>query len=149
MDVTSVMGQDLAALSVRRTAQPPAPPRRTAETVPHAAQSASPSGTQTNQMSAGRAAVQQQLPEEKAKQETPLNRRQDQGQVLPAASDTRNDALPASAGPRLRVDPASKKIVAQFVDEHGEVVRQVPPEALMELASAFDNVEGMFLDERM
>jgi hypothetical protein len=47
---------------------------------------------------------------------------------------------------RLRVDEESNQIVAQILDENNEVVRQIPPEALLELSSKFNRLEGLLFD---
>ena len=47
---------------------------------------------------------------------------------------------------RLRVDEESKQVVAQILDENNEVVRQIPPEALLELSSKFNRLEGLLFD---
>ena len=47
---------------------------------------------------------------------------------------------------RLRVDEESKQIVAQILDENNEVVRQIPTEALLELSSKFNRLEGLLFD---
>ena len=47
---------------------------------------------------------------------------------------------------RLRVDEESNQIVAQILNENNEVVRQIPPEALLELSSKFNRLEGLLFD---
>ena len=47
---------------------------------------------------------------------------------------------------RLHVDEESKQIVAQILDENNEVVRQIPAEALLELSSKFNRLEGLIFD---
>jgi len=47
---------------------------------------------------------------------------------------------------RLHVDEESKQIVAQILDENNEVVRQIPTEALLELSSKFNRLEGLIFD---
>jgi uncharacterized FlaG/YvyC family protein len=47
---------------------------------------------------------------------------------------------------RLHVDEESKQIVAQILDENNEVVRQIPTEALLELSSKFNRLEGLLFD---
>ncbi len=47
---------------------------------------------------------------------------------------------------RLRVDEESNRIVAQILDENDEVIRQIPPEALLELSSKFNRLEGLLFD---
>lgn len=50
---------------------------------------------------------------------------------------------------RLRVDEESNQIVAQILDENNEVVRQIPPEALLELSSKFNKLEGLLFDREI
>lgn len=49
---------------------------------------------------------------------------------------------------RLRVDEASNQIVAQILDENNEVVRQIPPEALLELSERFNRLEGLLFNRK-
>ena len=147
MDVTSVLGNNLTTLSIRRAAAAPALSRRTAETAPNAAQElpavAIPPVKSGQETGTGQDAAQSSA----ARSSAPPNRRQDQGQVLPAASMARTDALPTSAGPHLRVDEDSKRIVAEFYDENGKVVRQIPPETELKRASNLGNLEGRLFDQ--
>lgn len=48
---------------------------------------------------------------------------------------------------RLRVDKETNQIVAQILDENNEVVRQIPPEALLELSSSFTRLEGLLFNQ--
>ena len=47
---------------------------------------------------------------------------------------------------RLHLDEATQQIVAQILDENNEVVRQIPPEALLELSARFNRLEGLLFD---
>jgi hypothetical protein len=47
---------------------------------------------------------------------------------------------------RLHVDEESKQIVAQILDENNEVIRQIPAEALLELSSKFNRLEGLLFN---
>lgn len=47
---------------------------------------------------------------------------------------------------RLHVDEETKQIVAEILDENDEVIRQIPPEALLELSSKFNRLEGLLFD---
>ena len=51
------------------------------------------------------------------------------------------------AGTRLRVDDASKRIVTQIVNEHNEVLRQIPPEELLKVLAQVRRLQGLLLDE--
>jgi hypothetical protein len=47
---------------------------------------------------------------------------------------------------RLHVDEETNRVVAQILDENNEVVRQIPPEALLQLSSKFSQLEGLLFD---
>lgn len=47
---------------------------------------------------------------------------------------------------RLHLDEESQQIVAQILDENNEVVRQIPPEALLELSARFNRLEGLLFN---
>ena len=47
---------------------------------------------------------------------------------------------------RLRVDPRTERIIAEIVNEKNEVVRQVPPEELLELAETSRAIQGLLFD---
>ena len=47
---------------------------------------------------------------------------------------------------RLRVDPATERIIAEIVNEDNEVVKQVPPEELLELAVTNRALQGILFD---
>jgi len=51
-------------------------------------------------------------------------------------------------GTRLRVDKASKRIVAQIVNQQNEVVRQIPPEDMLKIAAHFAELQGRLFDEK-
>lgn len=50
---------------------------------------------------------------------------------------------------RLRLDEESNRIVAQVLDENNEVVRQVPPQELLEISARFNRLEGVLFDEQL
>ncbi|HIJ74258.1 MAG TPA: flagellar protein FlaG [Candidatus Hydrogenedentes bacterium] len=52
------------------------------------------------------------------------------------------------AGTRLRVDKASKRIIAQILDEHNEVLKQIPPEEVLKVAARIRRLQGLLLDEQ-
>ncbi len=52
------------------------------------------------------------------------------------------------ARPRLRVDEASKRVIAQIVNESGEVVKQIPPEEVLRLAANFGRLQGLLFDQQ-
>jgi len=47
---------------------------------------------------------------------------------------------------RLRVDPGTERIIAEIVNEENEVVKQVPPEELLELAETSRAIQGLLFD---
>ena len=49
---------------------------------------------------------------------------------------------------RLRLDEESNQIVAQFLDENNEVIRQVPPQELLDITARFNRLEGLLFDEQ-
>lgn len=52
------------------------------------------------------------------------------------------------AGAIVRIDEATSRWVAQLVDENNEVIRQIPPEELLEIAAKFRRLQGLLFDER-
>ena len=70
-------------------------------------------------------------------------------QVRRVENDTASGvAVPQFSRPRLRVDGASNRIVAQLVDESGEVIKQIPPEELLRIAARFGQLQGLFFDRQ-
>lgn len=47
---------------------------------------------------------------------------------------------------RLRVDPRTERIIAEIVNEKNEVVKQLPPEELLELAETSRAIQGLLFD---
>ena len=47
---------------------------------------------------------------------------------------------------RFRIDEESNRVVAQILDENNEVVRQIPPEALLELSTRISRLEGLLFN---
>ncbi len=56
--------------------------------------------------------------------------------------------LPLALRTRMRVDRDSGDIVAQILDENGNVVKQIPPEVMQKLAERFQELQGLLLDEQ-
>lgn len=50
--------------------------------------------------------------------------------------------------PRIRVSEETKRFITQLVDENQEVVRQIPPEELVEFSARFRRLQGILFDER-
>ncbi|MCX5758113.1 MAG: flagellar protein FlaG [Candidatus Hydrogenedentes bacterium] len=53
------------------------------------------------------------------------------------------------AGTRMHIDAASKRIIAQIVDENNEVIKQIPPEELLKIAATFQEVNGKLFDRKV
>jgi len=49
---------------------------------------------------------------------------------------------------RLRIDEASKRIVAQIVNEDNEIIKQIPPEELLRIAARFRDLRGKLFDRK-
>lgn len=49
-------------------------------------------------------------------------------------------------GIRLRVDETTRRIVAQILDANDQVIRQIPPEELLELAANVAELRGILFD---
>lgn len=54
---------------------------------------------------------------------------------------------PASRS-RIRVDEASNRYIAQVVNENNEVIKQYPPEAILEFTARFRKLQGLLFDEQ-
>jgi uncharacterized FlaG/YvyC family protein len=67
--------------------------------------------------------------------------RQDQ-----AAKDAEIRPVLAQHEVRLRVDNESKQVIAQLVDETNTVIKQIPPQALLDIAARFRKVNGLIFD---
>jgi len=46
------------------------------------------------------------------------------------------------------VDPETKRIVAQILDGNNEVIRQVPPEELLDIVAKSREVQGLLFDQK-
>ena len=58
-----------------------------------------------------------------------------------AASNTRN-------GSKIRVDESTDRIVVQILNAENEVIRQLPPEALLKAMRNFREVVGLVFDQQ-
>jgi flagellar protein FlaG len=56
--------------------------------------------------------------------------------------------LPLALRTRMRVDRESGDIVAQILDEKGNIIKQIPPEVMQKLAERFQELQGLLLDEQ-
>lgn len=70
--------------------------------------------------------------------------------VRAQAAPTKGEAptSPTRAGMRLRVDEDSKRIIAQIIDENNEVIRQIPPEEMLQIATRFRKLRGLLFDKQ-
>ena len=66
-----------------------------------------------------------------------------------AASTAQSDPAKQRAGTRLRVDEASKRIVAQIMNQNNEVMKQIPPEEALKIAARFTQVCGKLFDQKV
>jgi uncharacterized FlaG/YvyC family protein len=48
----------------------------------------------------------------------------------------------------LHFDEASKRVIAQIVDGNNEVIKQIPPEALLRIAARLREVQGRMFDRK-
>jgi len=49
---------------------------------------------------------------------------------------------------RISVDEASNRLIAQVVDENNEVIKQYPPEAILQFTARFRKLQGLLFDEQ-
>lgn len=47
---------------------------------------------------------------------------------------------------RMRLDGASKKIVAQIVNQSNEVIKQIPPQDLLDIAAKFKKLDSVLFN---
>jgi flagellar protein FlaG len=62
---------------------------------------------------------------------------------------TQTDAVVQRTGTRLRVDKESEQVVAQILDENNEVIRQIPPEEMLDIAARFNELQGKLFDKKV
>ena len=66
------------------------------------------------------------------------------------AEEPRESAAPAPASrSRIRVDEASNRFIAQVVNENNEVIKQYPPEAILQFTARFRKLQGLLFDEQV
>lgn len=118
MGVNPVAGQGLAAVSVRATASAPAPQLRIPEAPGEVGHMA------------------------------PRLGRQNEEQVPRLASPQDSKPRTLSGRARLRIDETSKRVVTQILDENKQVIKQIPPEELLQIAARFKRLTGLLFDER-
>jgi uncharacterized FlaG/YvyC family protein len=56
------------------------------------------------------------------------------------------DAGNKRAGTRLHIDKASKRIIAQIINQNNEVIKQIPPEDALKIAARFIEINGKIFD---
>lgn len=82
----------------------------------------------------------------------PLNQpeapRPEEEQVRRAAEVSKDTAPVPASKSRIRVDEASNRLIAQVVDENNEVIKQYPPEAILQFTARFKKLQGLLFDER-
>lgn len=69
------------------------------------------------------------------------------GRAERGASATQSDPARQATGTRLRIDGASKQVVAQIVTQSNEVIKQIPPEDVLKIAAQFRELCGKLFDE--
>jgi uncharacterized FlaG/YvyC family protein len=65
------------------------------------------------------------------------------------ASTVQSDPAKQRSGTRLRVDEASKQIVAQIMNQNNEVIKQIPPEEALKIAARFREICGKLFDQKV
>jgi len=62
------------------------------------------------------------------------------------ATAPKADSTIERKGTRIRIDDGTKRIVAQILDENREVIKQIPPEDLLQIAARLRQLEGLLFD---
>jgi hypothetical protein len=52
-------------------------------------------------------------------------------------------------GIRLRLDEATRRVIAQIVNANNEVIKQIPPEEALKFAARFRQVVGLIFDRQI
>ena len=65
----------------------------------------------------------------------------------PTTAAAREVQLTQGTGTRLRIDRESKRIIVQIVNDANEVIKQIPPEDLLRIASKIRQIQGLLFDE--
>lgn len=72
-------------------------------------------------------------------------------QYGPAPGETKqtiHETLSDVSGVRLRVDADTHRIIAEIVDENDKVVRQIPPEEALRIATMTRQLLGLLFDQQ-
>jgi uncharacterized FlaG/YvyC family protein len=85
----------------------------------------------------------------KAASEVREKSRADEERAVQAASAAQSNPAMQRSGTRLRIDEASKQIVAQIVNKNNEVIKQIPPEEALKIAARFREICGKLFDEKV
>ena len=135
MGVRGLHGHDLAALATPGATRTPAAsdvtPRTTA--AEHAAPVPAPPDNAGADVARAQAEKIQAAREARTRREYTA-RRADTQPVL------------ATHEVRLRVDNESRRVIAQLVDETNSVIKQIPPQELLDIAAQFRKVNGLIFD---
>jgi uncharacterized FlaG/YvyC family protein len=75
--------------------------------------------------------------------------RADEERAVRAASTVQSNPAMQRSGTRLRIDEASKQIVAQIMNQNNEVIKQIPPEEALKIAARFREICGKLFDEKV
>lgn len=118
MGINSINGQIPAVLNPMNATRVPAPQIRASE-------------------GASEANLKSQQPQEPKKE-----------QVKQAAKPVEQEMPGINANvPRFTIHGDTKQVIAQIVDEHNKVVRQIPPEDLLRVAARMRKLEGLLFDK--
>ena len=66
-----------------------------------------------------------------------------------AAGTVQSDPAKQRSGTRLLVDEASKRIVAQIMNQNNEVMKQIPPEEALRIAARISKICGNLFDQKV
>ena len=69
--------------------------------------------------------------------------------VEKAASTVQDSPTVQRSGTRLRIDQASKRVIAQIMDQNNQVIKQSPPEEALKIAARFREICGRLFDEKV
>jgi uncharacterized FlaG/YvyC family protein len=58
-------------------------------------------------------------------------------------------ARPRRTGTRVHIDPESKEVIVQIVDENDNVIRQIPAEELLQLRKSAEEFEAKLFDKKV
>ena len=117
MGVKDVSGQDFAALSVSAARSVSAPQVRTNKATP-------PPGAHPR-----------------------VAKEQSEEQLQQTARTLVESAGPKATHASVRMDKESKRIVVRILDEQNQVIKQVPPEELLQIAKKLRELEGVIFDK--